>query len=355
MPRIISVVGARPNFMKADAVHRALVGRGGIESHIVHTGQHYDRTLSDVFFQALDLPAPQVHLGIGSGSHAQQTAGIMVAFERYVSEAAARPALTVVYGDVTSTVAAALVCAKLGIPVAHVEAGLRSFDRSMPEEINRLMTDRVADLLYVSEPAGLENLRREGIEGPQVLHAGNVMIDSVTRHLESVRARAVCKRFDLERHGYALVTLHRPSNVDDAGRLEASMRMIRAMAERLPLVFPVHPRTRQRLQDSSIGKALTEHPCIHLTEPLGYLDFLGLMSDARVVVTDSGGVQEETTYLDIPCITLRTTTERPITVELGTNEIVGEDPERALGAFERAVSGNWKHGSRPPLWDGKAA
>ncbi len=351
--RILSVVGARPNFIKVAPVHRALARYADVESRVLHTGQHYDRVMSEVFFADLELPAPDVYLGVGSGSHAEQTAAVMVAFERHV--VAERPAFVTVYGDVNSTLACALVAAKLGIPLAHVEAGLRSFDRTMPEEINRLVTDALADALYVSEPSGLENLRREGRGEGAAVHVGNVMIDSLVRHLDRALERVTRTRFGLDPRAYTVVTLHRPSNVDEARRLGTIVDMIITMAERATVVFPVHPRTRNVLEHTNLGGRLAGHRRVHLTEPLSYLDFLGLLAEAQIVVTDSGGIQEETTYLGVPCITLRTTTERPITVEVGTNEVVGDDPARALAAFDRAISGRWKTGARPQLWDGCAA
>ena len=334
-------------------MHRALVRQPNVTSRIVHTGQHYDRQMSAVFFEDLEVPDPDIYLGVGSGSHAEQTAAIMVAFER--AAMAEQPHLVVVYGDVNSTLACAIVAAKLLLPVAHVEAGLRSGDRTMPEEINRLVTDALADLLFVTEPSGLAHLRREGIADHKVAHVGNVMIDTLAASMPKLAARAAHRRFGFDDGGYVLVTLHRPHNVDDNAQLGRIAHALVRMCEVLPVVFPAHPRTRKMLETFGLVARLGKSPRLHLTEPLGYLDFLGLMAKARVVVTDSGGIQEETTYLGVPCVTLRTTTERPVTVELGTNEVVGDDPDRALEAVERAASGRWKHGAVPALWDGHAA
>jgi UDP-N-acetylglucosamine 2-epimerase (non-hydrolysing) len=342
------VVGARPNFMKAAPVMQALACRAGMVQTLVHTGQHYDMNLSDVFFHQLGLPAPHVNLAVGSGSHAQQTADIMLRFEPVV--VARQPDLVLVYGDVNSTVAAALVCAKLLIPVGHVEAGLRSFDRSMPEEINRLLTDQLAELLFTPSPDGDANLLQEGIAAAQIHRIGNVMIDTLVRLLpqtDTIPAR------DGMADRYALVTLHRPSNVDEAAMLRQMVQTLSEISESLQVVFPVHPRTRQRL--AAFDLALPAPPRFMLLEPLGYLEFLALQRRATVMITDSGGVQEESTFLGVPCLTVRENTERPITVQVGTNTLVGRDMARLQAEVERILTGAGKRGRIPPLWDGKAS
>jgi UDP-N-acetylglucosamine 2-epimerase (non-hydrolysing) len=311
---------------------------------LVHTGQHYDANMSDVFFKQLGIPAPDVNLEVGSGSHAQQTAEIMRRFEPVVLDK--KPDLVMVYGDVNSTMAAAVVCSKLLIAVAHVEAGLRSFDRTMPEEINRLITDQLADWLFTPSEDGDRNLLHEGISLEKIHRVGNVMIDSLARLLPAA--------MKIERQGfparYALVTLHRPSNVDDGQALRRILECIVAAGEGLPIVFPVHPRTRQRIIEFGIDTA-----SLQLAEPMPYIEFLALQAHAAVVITDSGGIQEETTYLGVPCVTLRRNTERPITVELGTNTLVGDDSAKLLSELSKILSGNAKQGTIPPLWDGRAS
>src|SRR6185369_15980041 len=303
--QILHVVGARPNFMKVAPVHRALASKNGVAQMLVHTGQHYDVNMSDVFFQQLSIPAPDVNLGVGSGSHAKQTAEIMIGFESLVNER--RPDLVLVYGDVNSTVAAALVCAKLGIRIGHVEAGLRAFDRTMPEEINRLVTDQLADLLFTPSEDGDQNLEREGVEKEKIFLVGNVMIDTLVRLLP------VAKQTKVEGvpEEFILVTLHRPSNVDDPESLRELLDALASISKKLPVVFPVHPRTRQRIRD--LGLTLPAGDRLVLLDPRPYIDFLALQTRSRAVVTDSGGIQEETTYLGVPCITTRENTERPVT------------------------------------------
>lgn len=339
---ILHVVGARPNFMKAAPVLHALKA-AGVRQTLVHTGQHYDRNMSDVFFSQLEIPEPDVNLGVGSGSHARQTAEIMTGFEPVVLEH--RPDVVLVYGDVNSTVAAALVCAKLGIRIGHVEAGLRSFDWTMPEEINRVVTDRLADLLFTPSADGDENLQREGVPAEKIHRVGNVMIDSLLRLLPVAEALPLT-RFP---HRYALVTLHRPSNVDDSSVLKSIFQSLLDINENLPVVFPVHPRTRQRIAEFGFKAG-----SLHMVDPLPYIEFLALQRRAAVVITDSGGIQEETTYLGVPCLTLRNNTERPITVSMGTNTIVGQDADKLRHELRRIASGDVKRGSLPPLWDGKA-
>lgn len=340
---ILHVVGARPNFMKAAPVLRALANLDGIQQTLVHTGQHYDANMSDVFFSQLEMPAPDVNLGVGSGSHARQTADIMTRFEPVVLES--RPDFVLVYGDVNSTIAAALVSAKLGIRVGHVEAGLRSFDWTMPEEINRVVTDRLADLLFTPSEDADVNLDHEGVPSQKIHRVGNVMIDSLVRLLP-VAAKVPGNGFP-ER--YALVTLHRPSNVDDNGALKNILQSLVDISENLDVIFPVHPRTRKRIAE--LGRGSEE---VHLSEPLPYIEFLALQSRAAVVITDSGGIQEETTFLGVPCLTLRNNTERPVTVTMGTNVIVGQDREKLRSEVSKIVSGNGKKGAIPPLWDGHA-
>lgn len=344
--RLFHVVGARPNLMKLAPVYRALLKFTKIGQKVVHTGQHYDFNMSDVFFQQLGIANPDVNLQVGSGSHAKQTAEIMMRFESVVTDK--RPDLVLVYGDVNSTIAAALVCSKIGVPVGHVEAGLRSFDHSMPEEINRLLTDQVADLLFTPSEDGNSNLGREGIAPKKVHLVGNVMIDTLIRMLPSAQNQLpadVPSRF-------VLVTLHRPSNVDDLDWLKRMLESLERIEADLTVLFPVHPRTRQRMNDAGLSGDGT---VLRLMEPLPYLAFLALQQRAIVVITDSGGIQEETTYLGVPCLTVRENTERPITVDMGTNTLVGRDPQRIRFELEKIVSGQAKRGRIPPLWDGHAA
>jgi UDP-N-acetylglucosamine 2-epimerase (non-hydrolysing) len=349
MPSVLHVVGARPNFMKMAPLVTALA-RAGVAQRLVHTGQHFDERMSGVFFEELGLPRPDAYLGVGSGSHGEQTARVMIAFERVLVEASPRPALVVVPGDVNSTVAAALVAAKMGVPVAHLEAGLRSFDRTMPEEVNRVVTDHLSDLLLTPSPDADENLRREGIDGGRVACVGNLMIDTLRAHLPRARALGVPAAMGLEPGGFAVVTLHRPSNVDDPATLGRLLDALARVARELPVVFPVHPRTRARLASPALA---ARAGALRLVEPLGYLEFLSLTSAARLVLTDSGGLQEESTALGVPCLTLRENTERPITVTEGTNEVVGTDPERIVGAALRAL-GDGRPPRCPALWDGRA-
>jgi UDP-N-acetylglucosamine 2-epimerase (non-hydrolysing) len=319
---------------------------------IVHTGQHYDEKLSRVFFEELGIPRPDVNLEVGSGSHAQQTAAIMTAFEPVLL--AQRADMVVVVGDVNSTIACALVASKLGVRVAHVEAGLRSFDRTMPEEINRVLTDQISDLLFTTEAVAEANLRREGVDPSKVHFVGNVMIDTLLTHRERARALDVQARFGVSRRGYGLLTLHRPSNVDDPAVFERLIEGVGTIAADVPIVFPVHPRTRPVVERSPAAARLVQQERLRLVDPLGYLEFLGLMDSSRVVLTDSGGVQEETTILGVPCLTLRENTERPVTISDGTNRLVGTDPARIVGAW-RSVSAASMTPKTPPLWDGRAA
>jgi UDP-N-acetylglucosamine 2-epimerase (non-hydrolysing) len=339
---ILHVVGARPNFVKAAPVLRAIRQRG-MRQTLVHTGQHYDRNMSDVFFTQLEISEPDVNLGVGSGSHASQTAEIMRRLESVVLEH--KPDITLVYGDVNSTVAAALVCSKLLIPIGHVEAGLRSFDRTMPEEINRMVTDRLSDCLFTPSEDGDLNLKQEGVPKERIHLVGNVMIDSLIQLLPAARK---CPKNGL-REQFALVTLHRPSNVDDGEALKRVLYSLIEVSGQLDIVFPVHPRTRRRISEFGIN---TER--LHLLEPMPYIEFLSLQSRALVVITDSGGIQEETTYLGVPCLTLRSNTERPITVAMGTNTLVGDDKCMLNSELSNILAGNSKKGTIPPLWDGHA-
>jgi UDP-N-acetylglucosamine 2-epimerase (non-hydrolysing) len=350
MQHILHVVGARPNFMKAAPVIDALNKQEGITQTLVHTGQHYDANMSAIFFDELGLPKPDINLEVGSASHAIQTAHVMMQMEEVALNQ--HPNLVLVYGDVNSTIAAALVCAKLHIPVGHVEAGLRSFDRSMPEEINRLLTDQIADMLFTPSADGDENLLREGIAAQKIHRVGNVMIDTLIRLLPQAEARWRSERLVRWRDSrYALVTLHRPSNVDDPTMLRAILDTLVDISQQIPLIFPIHPRTRQRLADENIAGDQTR---IHMIEPLGYLDFLALQQRAVLVITDSGGIQEETTYMGIPCLTVRENTERPITVTIGTNTLVGQDMQRLREETTRLLAGGFVARQVPPLWDGKA-
>jgi UDP-N-acetylglucosamine 2-epimerase (non-hydrolysing) len=344
---ICFVVGARPNFMKMAPV--ILEARRRQLQHMsVHTGQHYDAAMSMIFFDQLGLPEPDVYLGVGSGSHAEQTAKVSIAFEQVCL--GHRPELVVVGGDVNSTLACAVTAAKLCIPVAHVEAGLRSFDRTMPEEINRILTDHVSDLLFTSESSGTNNLLREGMPEEKIHFVGNCMIDSVRSHLASALALEPWRRFGLEPGRYAVLTLHRPAVVDDLATLSRFGQALQRIAERIPLVFPVHPRTRKQIDTSG-----HDWRPVRLVEPMGYLEFLGLMAKARLVLTDSGGIQEETTVLGVPCLTLRQNTERPVTVQIGTNRVVGIDPHCIVSAVAEELSGSARPSRLPELWDGHAA
>ncbi|MCU0426882.1 MAG: UDP-N-acetylglucosamine 2-epimerase (non-hydrolyzing) [Candidatus Kapabacteria bacterium] len=357
LPIILSVVGARPNFMKVAPLHRIFTAPeySSLLSHrIVHTGQHYDAAMSDAFFRDLEMPEPAYFLGVGSGSHAEQTAKVMVEFEKVCMDA--KPALVLVVGDVNSTIAATLTATKLGIPVAHVEAGLRSGDRTMPEELNRIATDALSDYAFVTEQSGIDNLLRENFRRDRVHLVGNTMIDSVHFALPKARQSRILQELGVKLQEYALVTLHRPSNVDDETQLRFLVEMLMDTASACAVVFPVHPRTRKNLERFGLLSRIESHSRFILTEPQGYVHFLAMMMNARFVLTDSGGVQEETTALGVPCITLRTTTERPITCDVGTNVLVPPTPENIRLALSDALSGKMtKQAHVPPLWDGKAA
>lgn len=352
MLKVINVVGARPNFMKVAPIVAAMKRRPAIfEPLVVHTGQHYDAAMSDSFFRDLELPEPDVHLGVGSGSHAAQTAAVMERFEPVVLRE--KPDWVLVVGDVNSTIACALVCVKLGVKVAHVEAGLRSRDRTMPEEINRLLTDQIADLLFTPSPDADENLVAEGIPRERIRFVGNVMIDSLQKSLRVARSLPTREQLGLSDINYALLTLHRPSNVDLRDSFERILAALEAIAAKLPIVFPVHPRTRKTISELGLSERVDSIKELRTVEPLGYLDFLNLSSNARLVLTDSGGIQEETTALGIPCLTLRENTERPITVEMGTNIVVGTDTAKIIAAATRALNNSETTDlPQPPLWDG---
>ncbi len=352
-PIIDLVAGARPNFMKLAPVLRAVQERDELEPRIVHTGQHYDHSMNAVFFEELGIPRPHVHLDVGSGSHGAQTARILERYESHVMKNP--PAASVVFGDVNSTVACALAAVKLGVPIVHVEAGLRSFDRTMPEEINRLLTDAMADLLLVSEPSGLVNLHREGVEEQKIKFVGNVMIDTLVHELSFAEQSSVLERLNLAGREYALMTMHRPSNVDDPRILRGLLEVTMELARRIPVVFPAHPRTRKAMEQSGLWDRLFGKSDLLFVEPVSYRDNLCLIKNARLVLTDSGGMQEETSFLKVPCLTLRENTERPVTVRKGTSRLVGNEPERIRIAFEDVFAGKWSAGQDIELWDGHAS
>lgn len=353
MLKVINVVGARPNVMKVAPLVDAMKRREReFTPLVVHTGQHYDVMMSDAFFQDLGLPEPDLYLSVGSGSHAAQTAAVMQRFEPVVLQE--KPDWVLVVGDVNSTLACALVCVKLGIKVAHVEAGLRSRDRSMPEEINRLLTDQISDLLFTPSQDADENLRAEGVPAERIRFVGNIMIDSLNKQLENAKASQIREHLGVADKDYAVLTLHRPSNVDDHATLQGILDAIKQIGKRIPIIFPVHPRTRKMIAELGLAKEVES--ALRVIEPLGYLDFLRLYSGARLVLTDSGGIQEETTVLGIPCLTLRENTERPITVEMGTNTIVGTNPREIMAAaFAALADGGTREHRIPPLWDGHTA
>ena len=351
--RILNVVGARPNLIKITSLIKEMERYPAIESMLLHTGQHYDDNLSRIFFKELGITEPDIYLGVGSGSHARQTARVMLAFETALREE--QPDLVLVVGDVNSTLACTLTAAKMNIPVAHVEAGLRSFDRTMPEEINRIVTDTLATWLFTTERDANENLLREGIAQEKIHFVGNVMIDTLLRHKERALALDVLKKYKLQSRDYAVLTLHRPSNVDLPEVLNGILGALAEIQAYLPILFPAHPRTVKRVQEFGFAARLAAMPNLKVTEPLGYLEFLNLMANARLVLTDSGGIQEETTILGVPCLTLRENTERPITLTQGTNSLIGTDPERMVTEVEHILGGDIPQGNIPEFWDGKAA
>ncbi len=347
---VFHVVGTRPNFIKVAPIYRAIAERGVLRQRLIHTGQHYDARMSDVFFSDLRLPPPDVHLGAGSGSHAEQTGKVMLELEKACARE--KPDLISVVGDVNSTLAAAMVAAKAQITLAHVEAGLRSRDRSMPEEINRIVTDRLADLLLTPSPDADENLRREGVEEGRIFFVGNVMIDSLLEFKSKAQSLPTLERMSLVPRRYAVCTMHRPSNVDQPAIFAGLLEALGEVSRLIPVIFPVHPRTRKTLSDTS-GK-LRGYPNLRVVEPMGYLEFLSLTSQAGLILTDSGGLQEEATALDVPCLTLRENTERPITVTVGTNVVVGTRPERVIEEAQKVLTGRGKQGRVPERWDGRA-
>ncbi|HIQ37760.1 MAG TPA: UDP-N-acetylglucosamine 2-epimerase (non-hydrolyzing) [Desulfocapsa sulfexigens] len=366
MLRIMSIAGARPNFMKLASIVRAVEQHNnassepGIKHIIVHTGQHYDQKMSDSFFIDLGIPNPDINLEVGSGSHASQTAEIMKRFEPVLLEEC--PDILLVVGDVNSTIACTLVAAKIEYPsnhkrrrpiIVHVEAGLRSFDRDMPEEVNRILADSISDLLFTTEEQCLSHLQREGVATEKVHFVGNVMIDTLMQHVKKAELSTIKEKLNIDKP-YALVTLHRPSNVDRLETLQPLMDCLEQIAKLQQIVFPVHPRTKNSLQNFGLYQSLQNNTNIILAAPLGYLDFLKLIKDATVVITDSGGIQEETTVLKIPCVTLRENTERPVTVDVGTNYLIGTEPARIMEAVSAIIQGNGKQGDIPPLWDGHA-
>ncbi|MBN1105230.1 MAG: UDP-N-acetylglucosamine 2-epimerase (non-hydrolyzing) [Deltaproteobacteria bacterium] len=350
--KILHIVGARPNFMKAAPVMRAIAGKDSAVQILVHTGQHYDSNMSEVFFKQLGLPEPDRDLDVGSNSHAVQTAQIMMRMEEVLLQE--KPDLVLVYGDVNSTMAGAVVCAKLMIPVGHVEAGLRSFDRTMPEEINRLITDQISDLLFTPSEDGNVNLLYEGVAGERIHLVGNVMIDTLIGLLPAALDlwKSISRDMQILKKDYALVTLHRPSNVDDPSVLSRIIAVLQELSMEVPVIFPVHPRTRRHLSPAGFPAASKG---LSLVDPLGYLEFLSLQANASAVITDSGGIQEETTFLGVPCLTVRENTERPVTVDMGTNTLVGRDMDRLKKEIENILDGHGKGGRVPPLWDGRAA
>ncbi len=337
--------------MKVAPIHRAFLKYSDDVQHLIcHTGQHYDANMSKIFFEELELPQPNFYLGVGSGSHAEQTAKIMIEFEEVLLNE--KPDLVIVVGDVNSTIACSLVAVKLGVKVAHVEAGLRSFDRTMPEEINRLLTDQIADYLFVTEKSGIENLKNEGISDDKIFFVGNTMIDSLVNYLPKIEKSKILEELNLNPNEYIVVTLHRPSNVDEPNNLVKIFDQFKKIAEKYKIVFPIHPRTKKTLQSSN---ADYEHPNILLVEPVGYISFIKLVKNSLIVLTDSGGIQEETTYLKIPCLTLRKNTERPITAEIGTNKLIGTEYNRIAEECFDTINNPPKNSQIPPLWDGKAA
>ena len=346
--KIINVVGARPNFIKAAPVVAALQHDPKFDVRLIHTGQHYDKAMSEIFFKELNLPKPNLNLGVGTGSHAQLTSEIMVRFEKIVEEE--KPALVIVFGDVNSTIATAIVCSKMGIPIAHVEAGLRSFDRTMPEEINRIVTDQLSSYLFVTEEAGMRNLNSEGISTERIFFVGNVMVDTLLKLRKKALQSSILQQLGLSPREYGVLTLHRPGNVDDKKSLQDVLHVISDVSRRLPVVFPCHPRTQEQIRANKLDVG-----GIRMIDSLGYLDFLCLMNHAKMVLTDSGGIQEETTVLGIPCLTLRENTERPVTIEHGTNVLVGRSREKIMNGTDKILEGGVVEGKTPRFWDGKSA
>ncbi len=358
MKRLACIVGARPNFMKIAPILRAMKNEPSLQPTLVHTGQHYDKYLSDVFFEELEIDPPDIALGVGSGTHAKQTAAVMVAFEEVLLKAQEKGEpfdRVIVLGDVNSTAAAAMAAVKLHIPVAHVEAGLRSYDRQMPEEINRLITDAICDMLLVSEPSGVENLKKEGHSDDKIHLVGNVMIDTLLTQVERAKTAGTVESHNLTKGQYGVITLHRPSNVDDPKVLGDLIDVLIEIAAEIEFAFPIHPRTKSRLEEFGLDKRLNDCEGIHCMGPIGYLDFLNLTSQAKVIVTDSGGLQEESTALGVPCLTMRSNTERPITVDEGTSTLIGNSATDLNRFLRQVIEGTYKQGKCPDLWDGRAA
>ena len=351
--KIINVVGARPNFMKIGPLMAEFIKHSQIEAILVHTGQHYDEKMSDLFFRQLEIPEPDINLEVGSASQTVQTAEIMKRFEPVVLEH--KPDVILVVGDVNSTIACGLVAVKSGVKLAHVEAGLRSFDRSMPEEINRVLTDSISDLLFCTEQSGIDNLLHEGIPQEKIFFVGNVMIDTLLKNKGKADDSNILNQLNLDNNDFAVVTLHRPSNVDNVIVFNQILDALEVIQNDMPVIFPVHPRTHRNLYSMSLGNRIDAMTGLHLLDPLGYLDFLKLMSSAKIVLTDSGGIQEEATILKVPCLTLRENTERPITVEVGSNHVVGMETEKIIDAFTQVRNNDLRELQIPPLWDGRAA
>ena len=352
--KVINVVGARPNFMKMAPIHNLMLKSDKIEPLLIHTGQHYDERMSKVFFDDLGMPEPDVYLNVGSGSHAVQTAKIMVEFEKVILQH--KPDMIVVVGDVNSTTACSQVAVKLGVKVAHIESGLRSFDRRMPEEINRLITDAISDYLFVSEESGLNHLKNEGVDDSKVIHVGNVMIDSLVNNMEKAEASEIMEKLGVKENGFILTTLHRPSNVDSEKNTNILADLLVELSAKIDIVFPIHPRSLKNFERLGVLKKLEAHQNIKLIEPAGYLDFMKLMKNCKLMLTDSGGIQEETTFLGKPCLTLRENTERPSTITEGTNILIKElDRTLIVSHVNDILAGNEKKGTIPKFWDGKTA
>lgn len=351
--KIILIAGARPNFMKIAPIYDEIKKHQGFNPIIVHTGQHYDENMSKIFFDQLSIPKPDINLGVGSASHARQTAEIMIRFEDVLLKE--KPGLVMVVGDVNSTIACSLVAAKMHIPVAHIEAGLRSHNWNMPEEINRILTDRLSDYLFTTCKDANENLIKEGINKRKIYFVGNVMIDTLLKNKELAKKSKILEKLKLRKGKYAVLTLHRPSNVDSKENLTKILETIEEIQRQIKIIYPAHPRAQKQINKFSLIDQIKEMENFHIIDPLGYLDFLWLMMNAKFVLTDSGGIQEETTILDIPCLTLRRETERPITVTQGTNVVVGNNKKKIIEESLRILRGNFKHGKTPELWDGKAA
>lgn len=351
--KIINIIGARPNFMKIAPLMDAYKAYPEVNPILVHTGQHYDKKMSDLFFRELGIPEPDINLGVRSASHAVQTAEIMKAFEIVIVNQ--KPDFVIVVGDVNSTIACGLVAVKMGVKLAHVEAGLRSFDRTMPEEINRLLTDSISDLLFCTEQSGVDNLKKEGIPEEKIFLVGNVMIDTLQKNMGKAEKSTILDKLKLNGDCFAVLTLHRPANVDNPHVFGQILDALEVIQKDMPIIFPIHPRTNNNLRLTTLGKRVREMPGLRPIDPLGYLDFLKLMSSAYVVLTDSGGIQEETTILKVPCLTLRNNTERPVTVEYGFNKLVGIDTDKIISAYKKVTNGVNRDYKVPPLWDGRAA